>query len=420
MARYINRLNHNLHILFKMALKNIKLLINLCCLLIISSDTYAQKIFSKYRVIDLSLDSLHPSSDDKFGILHTQKGTYSSEYLDKTVFGGNTFLKYVGFYMTAFQDTLIFSQNESCENAEFGGLKCFKYAQFEMNEFQGDTKFYSCDFMSKISFDHSTFPKSLTIETTFFKESPSLRIPDLPKKMGLSSIKFGDQDCVLDFRSAELGSNPGNSDKCQVTISNVDVTKLILPSHLFTVDFWFLRNRELMEYERSKYEDEITGVYEPIIKTCKDLGMMKSAEEWDIEYKTQMNKFKKLGALYTFFQKHWWNFGYNKERILWIWLPSMYLLFCFINFFLINWIVSDVYRDEELGKSFGLQYKKTGKFFERLSYTLFLTAVIYFNFKLKFDSVNYKNIVGLLFVYTIYSIGTIHVAFGVLGYIFKI
>ena len=75
------------------------------------------------------------------------------------------------------------------------------------------------------------------------------------------------------------------------------------------------------------------------------------------------------------------------------------------------------YHDEELGKNFNLTYDALTTFWQRVSYALFYTAAIYFNFKLRHEAVNYKNLGGLLYLYLIYCVGILHVAFGVLGYI---
>lgn len=71
-------------------------------------------------------------------------------------------------------------------------------------------------------------------------------------------------------------------------------------------------------------------------------------------------------------------------------------------------MVKSVYRDEELGKNFNLRYDALITTRQRVSYALFYTAALYFNFKLRHEAVNYKNLGGLLYLYLIYCVGTLH------------
>ncbi len=180
-----------------------------------------------------------------------------------------------------------------------------------------------------------------------------------------------------------------------------------------------------------------SGIYEAIIKTCKDAGMLESADGWDIEFQRFQNLHKYTfwgcsfwGSFINFLNDWWWGFGHEKWKILWIWLPLFFFIFVLYNSFRIEILYNKMYCDEELGSTFlrNIGRRKNhhnvyepdfSKRKYRILYAIFYTAAIYFGFKLKHEAVNYMYTRGFLYLYLIYLFGAIHVAFG-LSYILNI
>ena len=94
-----------------------------------------------------------------------------------------------------------------------------------------------------------------------------------------------------------------------------------------------------------------------------------------------------------------------------IWLPLFFLFFWLYNYYNIQKLWDYMYKDTELGSNFKNLTPdfETGK--NLLAFSFFYTAVIYFGFKLRHDSVNYDYTRGLLYLYFMYAVGTVHMAF---------
>ncbi len=189
------------------------------------------------------------------------------------------------------------------------------------------------------------------------------------------------------------------------------MSKIILPHNLFKVSF-----------DSTDNYDEQLRVYEQLIKKCRDEGYLASAQGWDIDYQKLKNlhDWGQLGPAVNWFHEHWWNFGYVTR-----WLPGLFVGFFLLNLLLIRWLVKSVYFDPELGRQFSedtsrpVILRQLHRWRFRAAYTLFYTAVIYFNIRLSHEATNYKNFGGLVYLYTLYAVGTLHVVFGILGYLLK-
>ncbi|WP_373331578.1 hypothetical protein [Salmonirosea aquatica] len=76
-----------------------------------------------------------------------------------------------------------------------------------------------------------------------------------------------------------------------------------------------------------------------------------------------------------------------------------------------------MYQDPELGIVFRKNKTKepirppVKHGLQRFLFTVFYTAVIYFGFKLRHESVNYKHGILMAYLYFMYGVGTIHMAF---------
>jgi hypothetical protein len=195
----------------------------------------------------------------------------------------------------------------------------------------------------------------------------------------------------------------------------MDLSKMIVPHELFIYDF---------EQKNSKGEpyshSERIRIYETLIKNSSNAGLMTSAIEWDKDYKRYMYRYNNryVGPAWTWINDCWWDFGYGKWRIFWIWMPLFFLIFTLLNIIFLPRLL-DVYYDDEIGNTFKMEHTSKAVLVRRyrFSYSVVYTAAIYFNFKLSFAGMNFKRPWWNLYILLIYSIGTIHVIFGVVGYI---
>jgi hypothetical protein len=102
-------------------------------------------------------------------------------------------------------------------------------------------------------------------------------------------------------------------------------------------------------------------------------------------------------------------------------MPSFFVLFFAINIVCIKFLVK-AYYDADLGKSFLGDNHEVGPLVDkhRASYAFFYTAAIYFNFRLAIEGMNFKKPYVLMYIFLVYGVGTLHVVFGVIGYMLDV
>lgn len=316
------------------------------------------------------------------------------------------------FSSTIFEGDDVFSRTRFSNKAYFVG------AVFETRQ-----QFRGTYFGDEVSFVRACFGDALDFREVTFTKPPVFLDAQLPDRLAFNGIRFlypltSDVSSKIDFRRARTDSLRNRraplinwKEKCRIMIDGTDAGRFLLPHDRFYLEFG----------EWATY-DERMSTYETIIKTCQEAGMIESVEGWDIEYRAFQNdyKFGRFGEYINFFNEWWWNFGYDRWRILVIWLPFFFLCFLTYNYFRLPQLWNRMYKDPELGKVFrkaraSIQVpEEHGS--KRFAFAFFYTAVIYFGFKIRHEGVNYDYTRGLLYLYFMYAVGTLHMAFA-LSYI---
>jgi hypothetical protein len=90
--------------------------------------------------------------------------------------------------------------------------------------------------------------------------------------------------------------------------------------------------------------EDIISTYEKLRQRFKDDGFLESYKALDIEYQDYKNRESKKpqDLLLNWFQKTWWNYGYNKELVI-FWALKFLCFFTLINIFLFEFLQSKVY-----------------------------------------------------------------------------
>lgn len=273
-------------------------------------------------------------------------------------------------------------------------------------------------FLGNSTLEYTSFLGGLSFSGSSFYAEPIFRNLIIKDSLNFSKVNFNfpNSKNLIDLRNFSLYSP---EKKCKLIIDFFNTDRFIIPYNNF----------EMVFPEEFGYEQK-TNFYESVISNCKELGMFESSQAWDIEFKTLeiLYKYPTMGSTIVFVNKYWWNFGYDKWLILVKWLPIFFLVFLSINIIFIKTLYENVYRDNELGEAFF--DKKLKKYFKaeipsfsdwrfRITYCIFYTSSIYFGFKLKHSSINYRNFGGMMYVFLMYSFGSIQIAFA-LSYILGI
>lgn len=403
---------------------------------------------------------LHSDFNEQRGFLFINR--YINQDFNGAIFekeanwGKSDFRVYMSFEYTIFKDQALFWDTNFKEGSTFTNVHFLGNADFRNsnaahfntckfnfifqggNPYESDFMFHNCKvkhnaifagshFKKEAHFRYSIFETMADFSNSTFNKVPKLDFVNLPdtlffRNVQLATSEPSDINKKIDFRLCKIDSlqkrSPGS--KCNIKLEGTDLSKVLLPHNLFTLSF----------DESTNYEMK-TGIYEAIIKTCTDNGMVESAQDWDIEYRRFKNVNNLgwfIGGIVNFLNRWWWNFGYSKQYILLGWLPALFMGFWLINIFRIKYLYNEVYRDEEIGATFLEKHKEKYGLSDELefkdrkykaSYAFFYTATIYFGFKLKHEAVNFANPRGMAYLYLMYALGAIHVAFA-LSYILNV
>jgi hypothetical protein len=262
----------------------------------------------------------------------------------------------------------------------------------------------TCEFVEGADFSYSSFSDSVVLDHVIFLKNPKFTNCTLPDSIHLENVEFNGGELV-DFSSCQLRKN---ASKCVLQLSNTPVYKIVLPYDLFQFD---------QSIEEQYDESVAISIYESLIRNCKEAHLTQSAERWDIEYQQYRNRarFGILGSAFNYLQEKWWNFGYDRDRVLFVWLPTWFFIFFMINYIFLNPLL-EIYNDEEIRKSFAEEKKRIGKR-RRFIYAMIYTSVIYFSPKLSISAMSFKHLGVLSYIFFIYLMGTLHVVIGIAGFI---
>jgi hypothetical protein len=151
--------------------------------------------------------------------------------------------------------------------------------------------------------------------------------------------------------------------------------------------------------------DQITSIYQQVLKNFEANGQKESYETLDIGYQDFKNGW--------FTIPHIWNcYGYHKEWIFY-WSFGFILLFTFITSWLLDWLngrhkVEPVYHLSNIPVV--LKHKTRLWFFRRLWYSLMYTSTIFFLLTIKVDKLNFKK--GLVvYILIVYAVGVLCLAY---------
>lgn len=162
--------------------------------------------------------------------------------------------------------------------------------------------------------------------------------------------------------------------------------------------------------------DAVNFMYENLIAMQEEQGYKEGQKKLDIEYKDfQLRNYWRLDL---FFSKHWWNYGYDKERIF-LWTARFFLLFLLINLVLWRYFYRTVYSIEVLKPfiepGYGENPGKLNRLFYYMLGSLFYSFLIFFGVKLDVSNFRMKrnivSVISVAYLYTFYIIGIVCLVF---------
>ncbi|MDQ1088615.1 hypothetical protein [Siphonobacter sp. SORGH_AS_1065] len=227
----------------------------------------------------------------------------------------------------------------------------------------------------------------------------------LPETFYFRSNRFKSDVYKIDLTKNKLDSirhsNLNSYEKCKIFLDPLNASNVIVDSKSFIIG----------EDSTYSYEDMLT-VYEKVLRTCRDLGMDESVEEFDTQY--QIFKIRHKYGIFddsiVWFQDYWWGYGYKRSNIL------QNIIYAFIASLVIFFIgykkVFRAYSPNSDHDPETVIKECADSALERFKVVFFYTAMVFFSWKVEHARVDYRRYPWIaLMIYTIYVIGLIHLAY---------
>jgi hypothetical protein len=349
------------------------------------NDTISSVVFTACKFSNLWMDNaIFDSSVDFIDALFHKKAHFSGCEFNKNVF----------FTQSQFDDEIYFYKAHFTGETNFKGVQFENRADFTESIFGGIT-----------SWDKTVFYNTANFSKATFKQTPSFDKTQLPFYLHLTNLNLKEINAPIRFDLAltdSLQKRWGSGQKCHVYLNTfTDISKIVLDASKFTIVF----------DSTMKHDDKI-GVYEQVIKKCKEIGFGESTKGFDIELqKLQLrHSYPITGNFLIWLNDYWWNFGYEKSKIFRN--TGIAFLLSFLIFFFRLPDYARVYFPSQMGISDEMASKLHLFTWMRFRVALFYTALIFFTWKMEHGEVNYRNYpLKTLFIYFVFTVGIIHLAY---------
>jgi len=383
-------------------------------------QTYADSVICNYYYFSksASFDKDTFSNSASFVALHF----FVDVLFDATVFKQNT-----NFDCIRFSRDAIFYPSFFLKQVYFFQVQVFGDARFNASIFSGDVRFIQNSFSKTINFTSSSFLKSLLFESDTFshaiifnstkflcrvlfnniilKDSSKFifensTLPDTLSFFNIQSVK-NDIDLTTANFSDTLNHKTSSIRKCNIYLFKSDISKLHIDYTHFKLLFTD-PNQISKHYNLSS--DEKESIYESLLKNFKDRGQSESAKLLDIEYQAfRWDNKTKFINWFGFFDKWWWNYGYDKEWVF-LWALGFIILFsCFTYLFYNKLIQVYSFENVDLSTNKGVGQKMWASFF--------YTCTIFFPLSLKLKNIQKIRSGWLVYIVIVFIAGLLCVGY---------
>lgn len=338
----------------------------------------------------------------------------SAKFHGPTSFAGARFKDKTDLIYTRY-DTLV-----SFEAASFQAPVDFSNAIFHSN-----TAFNTTKFLSGVSFENvrfegpmnwwgTTFGDSVCFQSAHFGSEINFTKVTLPRYLSFQNIQTSD---IIDLRGASLDSaSLAHNALCYLNLVDAPINNFKLRYDNFRL--------AVPDSLGPKEFEDLTHIYEDLLKNFQDAGYLISYETLDKEYQefkfTRDPKGTLTGPALNILNKYWSDYGYDKSRI-WYYTIGFYLFFCLINWLTLPYLVHHVYPIEIIVERLRTNKKlrafrlKNGQYprlnFHDPNLALFYTAFIFFGFKMSIENLNLGKPYIVYYIFVQYILGLVCLAY---------
>ncbi len=293
----------------------------------------------------------------------------------------------------------IYFENCNFKNVLIGSTDC-----------KGKVLFNNCTF-GKIDFTATIFNEDVDLSGSNFTDTVNMDFASFQKNLSLRSIRASQQTNIsflftvlpdtLDFSDNANSANIVDlynarpkvfAKKCAILLHSTDVSKIKMSYDRFTLAF-----------TRNISADEKLSMYEKLLENFKRNSYSESFKSLDIEYKRYSAQQGPFGFLW-WIPEYWWQYGYKKENIFTIIFWAI-MIFTAINYFSYKYMATKVYSIENISKYPAIRISN------KIWIAFIYTIILFFSLSLKLDRVKFDSTIGVLYLFVLYSFGTISLAY---------
>lgn len=342
-----------------------------------------------------------------------------TDFYDFTSFSGVKFRGYQNFHETDFYDYTTFSDARFYDDAFFYGSNFDSTSSFFRTKFYSNANFEYVDFEQGVNFGLTIFSSKVNFERAEFNNTASFRSSNI-NEANFVGVQLPD---TLDFENAIFNNEidltrcyKKQNGFCYLNLVNCDLDKLKLRYDKFRLVIPDSISEE-------NYEN-LTYVYEGLLKNFRDNGFLTSYETLDKEYRRFIYLKNPKASIWNYFlnfvNDKWDDYGYKKYRI-WVITFVLFTIFAIINWLRFSHLINSVYILEPIQIAYNSKVQKT-KFHKennKMPYwniyeplmAIYYTAIVFFGLKMSIEKLDFRHPTWVTFLFLQYLVGLICLAY---------
>jgi len=357
----------------------------------------------------IDLLNLSISQSTNFSNCHFRSNTNFSSinFRDSVVFQNN------GFDQTFYSSTDTFRGPLDFSGNHFRGLMFFERNYFKnegkflMDSFFGGSLFRGSQFYGPANFSVCYFKSLCSFQNCIFFNDASftdLSVPgllDFTNATFMGNVDFSKNHNIssridLTLIRTDTGRESTVKKRRGLNLTNSDVSK-------FKLDY----SRFYLIFDTSASFEYRSNVYQSMLNIFKNEGYTESYELLDKDYKAALYDHK--GDHFRgWLDKYWWDFGYSRHYIFY-WTFGFLFFFTIVNMFFYPFLNREVYSIKDVQDKF--IYRRARWVGRRFYYSLVYTSIIFFSLSVKLDRLRYRYWGGVIYIFIIYVLGLICIAY---------
>lgn len=289
----------------------------------LSSTTFFMTTSFKWAAFNAAADLSHAQ-------FQAAVDFYSATFVGPVDLFNGRFNAPAGFQKVELRDRVDFTGTALREGVSFYQATFQGAVSFRGAELLGEADFSSAQFHGAVDFSRTRFQDKLSLAEAYFGGPVTFSNAHLPATLDLSGLT--DINGVIDLTKA---SPPSGGQKCRVNLVGSDIDKI-------NIDY----DRFELFFPPDTSPRDILDVYEGLLSNFKKRGQEKSYRAASIELE-QYKYARDDRWLMNEIERHWWDYGFEKERIF-VWIGVLISAFTLVNNLFFAWLLENAFQVEFL------------------------------------------------------------------------